>query len=115
MFPTGLPGLALLFLRASVAFSVVVETYAHDPSTAVWLKIAAGLIAAALSAGYMTPIAAAMAIAYQVLLWSSVGTVNSAEAIMVSLDSLALALLGPGAYSIDGYLFGRRVVVLPPP
>jgi len=114
MFPTGLPGMALLFLRASVAFAVVVETYAHAHTTAAWLKVAAVLIAAALSAGYLTPIAAAMVIAYQVLVWSGLGTVDSAQAIMVSLDSLALALLGPGAYSVDGYLFGRRVVVLPP-
>jgi hypothetical protein len=115
MFPTGLPGLALLFLRASVAFAVVVETYAHAQTTAGWLKVAAVLIAAALSAGYLTPIAAAMAIAYEVLLWSGFVTGDSAQAIIVCLDSLALALLGPGAYSIDGYLFGRRVVVLPPP
>jgi putative oxidoreductase len=115
MFPTGLPGLALLFLRASVAFAVVVETYAHAQTTAAWLKIAAVLIAAALSAGYLTPIAAAMAIAYEMLLWSGLGPGDSAQAIIVSLDSLALALLGPGAYSIDCYLFGRRVVVLPPP
>ena len=26
----------------------------------------------------------------------------------------ALALLGPGAYSIDARVFGRRVIVLPP-
>jgi uncharacterized membrane protein YphA (DoxX/SURF4 family) len=30
------------------------------------------------------------------------------------LSSAALALLGPGAYSIDARLFGRRVVVVPP-
>ena len=63
MFPTGLPGLALLFLRASVAFAVVVETYLHGNVTAGWFKAVVALVAAALSAGYLTPIAAAMAIA----------------------------------------------------
>jgi len=115
MFPTGLPGLALLFLRASVAFAVVAETYGQAPTTAGWLKAIAVLIAAALSAGYLTPIAAAMAIAYEALVWSGFGIGGAAQAIIVCLDSLALALLGPGTYSIDGYLFGRRVVVLPPP
>jgi hypothetical protein len=30
------------------------------------------------------------------------------------LNALALALIGPGAYSIDARRFGRRIVVLPP-
>ena len=28
--------------------------------------------------------------------------------------SLAIALLGPGAFSLDSYLFGRREIVIPP-
>ena len=34
--------------------------------------------------------------------------------VIVCFDALALALLGPGAFSVDSYFFGRRVVVLPP-
>ncbi len=34
---------------------------------------------------------------------------------MASLDALALAWLGPGAYSIDAYRFGRRVTGAPQP
>jgi len=30
-------------------------------------------------------------------------------AVVVGLDAVALALLGPGAYSVDSYRFGRRV------
>jgi hypothetical protein len=33
---------------------------------------------------------------------------------IIGLDALALALVGPGAYSVDSYLFGRRLIVLPP-
>ena len=32
----------------------------------------------------------------------------------VTLTSAALALLGPGAYSVDARLFGRRLLVVPP-
>jgi hypothetical protein len=28
--------------------------------------------------------------------------------------AVAIALLGPGAFSFDGYLFGRREIVIPP-
>jgi len=28
--------------------------------------------------------------------------------------AVALALLGPGAFSLDGRLFGRREIVIPP-
>ncbi len=38
----------------------------------------------------------------------------AAIAIVVSLDVIALALLGPGAYSIDSFRFGRHLVVVPP-
>ena len=31
------------------------------------------------------------------------------------IAAVALALLGPGAFSLDGRLFGRREIVIPPP
>ena len=41
------------------------------------------------------------------------GAANIAPAAVVwPFDTLLLALLGPGAYSIDARLFGRRVIVL---
>lgn len=114
MFPTGLPGLALLLLRASVAFAVVLESFGPRQSPLGWMQVLALAISAALSVGYLTPIAAVAALFCEALTWWSLGAGNAAVVIVVSLDAIALALLGPGAYSIDGYLFGRRVVVLPP-
>jgi uncharacterized membrane protein YphA (DoxX/SURF4 family) len=32
----------------------------------------------------------------------------------VIITAVAIALLGPGAFSVDGYLFGRREIVIPP-
>lgn len=34
--------------------------------------------------------------------------------LVIVTSTVALALLGPGAFSIDGYLFGRREIVIPP-
>ena len=113
MFPTGLPGLALLLLRASVAIAVVVSSQRQDLPG--WLQATAILVAVGLLAGCLTPILAVIALVVQGFIWSALGLDTMAWATVVSLDAIALSLVGPGAYSIDAYLFGRRVVVLPAP
>jgi len=114
MFPTGLPGLALLLLRASVAIALVLEDYAHRHELPLWIQGAAALISVALSFGYLTPIVALMGLAFHGLTWANHGGVSADVALVITLDAIALSLLGPGAYSADAYRFGRRVVVLPP-
>jgi hypothetical protein len=64
---------------------------------------------------YLTPIVAATGLVFHGFLWSGFGVGSVGVALAISLDAIALALLGPGAYSINSYRFGRRVVVLPPP
>lgn len=114
MFPTGLPGLALLLLRVSVAIALLVESFGHRGVLLGWIPAAAIPIAAALTAGYLTPIVAASALVLHGVIWSGLGVGSAAAVTIVALNAIALALLGPGAYSVDSYRFGRRVVVLPP-
>jgi uncharacterized membrane protein YphA (DoxX/SURF4 family) len=117
MFPPGLPGLALLLLRASVAVALLLDNHAHRDALPAWVQGAAILISLVVSVGYLTPIVAAAALALHALVWIAVGAGIDAAAvtIILSLDAVALALLGPGAYSVDSRRFGRRLVVLPPP
>ena len=115
MFPAGLPGLALLFLRGSVAFALIFENYGRRDSVFGWMQGATLLISAALAVGYLTPIAAVVALVFHGLIWLGAGIDSTIAAVVLSLDALALALLGPGAYSIDSWRFGRRLVDLPPP
>jgi uncharacterized membrane protein YphA (DoxX/SURF4 family) len=117
MFPPGLPGLALLLLRASVAIALLVETYGQRQVLPAWTQVAAILISLALSVGYLTPVAAAAALVFHALIGFALdgGLNGAAVAIVLSIDALALTLLGPGAYSLDSRRFGRRLVVLPPP
>jgi len=112
MFPPGLPGIGLLFLRASVAIALLVECFYH--ATSVWTQGSALLLSISLLAGFLTPIAATIGLLLHALCWSTLGLDSTAVAAMVSLDMFALAFLGPGAYSVDASRFGRRQLVLPP-
>ncbi len=70
-------------------------------------------------AGFLTPVAGAMAGTSPILiaLWNSHVQpplpLDLTAASFVMLDALALGLLGPGAFSVDAYLFGRREIVIP--
>jgi hypothetical protein len=116
MFPPGLPGLALLLLRLSVAVALLLHSYAHRDALPGWIHATAILISLVVAVGYVTPIAAVAALAYHMLTALAFGAGPDAMVVMFvpAIDALALALLGPGAYSIDCRRFGRRVVVLPP-
>jgi len=112
MFPPGPPGIGLFLLRLSIVIALLLDGYGYRQPG--WIHAAAILLSIALFAGYMTPIAAALGLLFHGLIWLTSGSGSVAIVSIVSLDISALALLGPGAYSVDASLFGRRVVVLPP-
>lgn len=113
MFPAGLPGLALLLMRGSVGLALVLAVYGHRQVMPAWIHGIAIAISVALAVGCLTPIAAAAALVLNGFLWF--GADGVAVGVIFALDAIALALLGPGAYSIDSHRFGRRLVVPPPP
>ena len=115
MFPPGWPGFALLLLRGSVVAAVLLEGYVHRRGLSGSMLGGLTLLCACLCAGFLTPIAAVLAMLFHVLAWSSLSSDGAGMTAIAVLDALALAMLGPGAYSIDAHRFGRRVVVLPPP
>ena len=69
-------------------------------------------LSTALGAGFLTPIAALVAIPAYLIETANL-RFAPAEVVAVVLQAIALSLLGPGACSIDARLYGRRVVVLP--
>lgn len=115
MFPQGGPGVALLLLRISVAAIFLINAASHPVvSSNRLLLVFAVLISVSLIIGFLTPylsvIACVTGIANLLLGPSSVNLV----CVLLVINAVAVALLGPGAYSVDARLFGRRVTVVTP-
>lgn len=104
----------MLALRVSVGLALLAEVFAPLRPVSVWLQAAAIFASVLLSLGWLTPLAAVVGLAIHVVAWAQLGWPAVTALVVIVLDALALCLLGPGAYSIDSYRFGRRVLVVPP-
>jgi hypothetical protein len=76
---------------------------------------------ASLFIGFLTPVVSALAVVAiladtlsipPVVAWSLLGGKLASPELVVM--AAAIALLGPGAFSFDAYLFGRHEIVIPP-
>jgi putative oxidoreductase len=125
-FPHGSPGIGLLLLRAGAAAVLIVQGVACLAlrHAGTWGTSAAGateiLSGALLIIGLMTPLASvvgAIGTAGAALSWfpwpmpfpSGTG-IGSLLRVTVLVG---IALLGPGAISVDALLFGRREITIP--
>lgn len=110
-FPNAWPGLGLLLLRFAQGASIVVgsDFDAWKFSARTLLHIVELLMSVLLAIGLWTPIAGVI----QAMIECSaiyVGGHFSQEHFAGALVGLALAMLGPGSWSIDAHLFGRHRV-----
>jgi uncharacterized membrane protein YphA (DoxX/SURF4 family) len=111
-FPNGLQGLGLLLLRLTLVGALVADaaTRLRDPDFSLILPaVVEALTGALLLIGLGTPIAAIVVCGLQLgMLLATYGTTELH--LLLAAVGLCLALLGPGAWSIDAHLFGRRRV-----
>jgi uncharacterized membrane protein YphA (DoxX/SURF4 family) len=115
MFPTGFPGAALFLLRVSV-IGMLFDSTLQNSSTgniSPWRIVALALVSLLLLCGAFTPIASALSIIFQAICWPVWDGPKSFEFCLQTLVMIVLFVLGPGAYSIDSKMFGRRLI-LPP-
>jgi putative oxidoreductase len=110
-FAGGLPGVGLLLMRLVAGFALaargVVRLLAGATFESAILQIFAVAIGVSLIAGLWTPVAGSLV---GVLgLWYAVSRSGDPSAsIFLATIGAALALLGPGAWSVDARLFGWR-------
>jgi uncharacterized membrane protein YphA (DoxX/SURF4 family) len=126
MFPDRLPGAGLLLLRSTAGAVLIAQGVAYlghkdNPGFLVALVVfVTSLLCLLLLIGFLTrfvAIAAVLASLGTVLFWST-GTgvsppVNPTTAVLAAAIAIAVSCLGPGAFSLDARIFGRRVIVIP--
>lgn len=107
-FPGGAAALGLLLLRLTVAIPLLANT--HRTSAPAWELIGVGLLAAGLLCGFRARLLATIC-CLAALTDATAGGILPLTVRM--LDAFALALLGPGSWSVDALLFGRKTIVVP--
>jgi hypothetical protein len=127
IFPGGRPGIGLLLLRASLGGTAIVQAalcfFGQGPDS--WgdgiVTALSAAIGASLLLGIFTPIGSGL------IALGSVGMALSwlpppcpgpfhfnLSAFYIVVMAAAIIFLGPGAFSLDSRLFGRREVQIPP-
>ena len=133
-FPAGAPGAGLLLLRLTLSVYLIAQSVrimaplmntGTPPTILGVLTALAMLVGGALGAiGILTPITQSTSVAAGLVtlidaLWASPAVpgldVPWPLALVTTVVAVSLVFLGPGAYSIDASLFGRKEISIPPP
>ena len=126
-FPAGLPGVGLLLLRVVVGAALIAHgVLCLVSSERVTLVISVSFAILVLSGitlliGFLTPILSLLAgfeslgITFSWFPLQLLSPIESKLALApIIAISAAIALLGPGAFSLDARLFGWKEIVIPP-
>jgi putative oxidoreductase len=111
MFPNGWPGCGLLLLRLVAGILMVHDGFSYLLAAPQWegiirqsIAVGAGIL---LLLGLWTPIATTLVVIVE--LWLAVSRADSLRScVLLASLGAALLMLGPGVWSIDARLFGRK-------
>ena len=111
MFPNGWPGRGLLLLRLVVGSFLIhdgiVGLMGPPQRESIALQLIAAIAAIFLLIGLWTPIVGTLVTLTE--LWIALrGTEHLRSVVLLATIAVAIAILGPGAQSIDAVLFGRK-------
>jgi putative oxidoreductase len=114
-FPDGWPGFGLLLLRLGAGIALVSLAisgfFAEREPVNIARDLVAGIAGVLLATGLWTPVIGALVAIDE--LWIALSVYSSQREgqwihILLAVVTAGVAMLGPGAWSIDARLFGRK-------
>jgi len=109
-FANGWPGIGLLLLRLATAATPLYAAIAQFRSTPQLASIIPQLIGAGagkmLLVGFWTPVAGTVIVVAE--LWIVIAGGDPRLSLLLAMLGAGLAMIGPGAWSVDARLFGRK-------
>ena len=123
-YPEGLPGIGLFSLRVMVAFTSLVLSWTVLPmmsatSLVIAMQFAGWLALLSIVLGLFAPLGCVVLLIELLSLLALCPVLRSGtlESKLILLDLgamlVTLATSGPGAFSVDARLFGRREIIIP--
>ena len=114
MFPSGVAGAALFLLRLVCALPLVwVSGFDEALTVPSPFRLVKLSLTVFVLCGAFTPIACSVIVLLGLLSLRTLNEAAAFPAVLHVMTTAALMMLGPGAYSLDAKLFGRRLI-LPP-
>jgi len=114
-FADGWPGRGLLIQRLLVGLTLVYDDFAcltATPGCAVAVGKSIGAVAGLmLIAGLWTPIAGFLIVGAEG--WIALSGANAGLSVVLGVLGLTFAMIGPGAWSVDALLYGRKHIAFP--
>lgn len=116
MFPDGWPGAGLFLLRLAAAIPLLtgaIPGFFGAPQTGLYEKYITIAVGSLLLAGLWTPVAGALQAIVEVWFGFFQGGGTGVHFLLAALG-VSLVMLGPGAWSVDARLFGRKWIDIRP-
>ena len=115
-FAHGAPGVGLLLLRAAAAGALIAPAVHRAARSASDAGVVGSVLSAIdgllLAVGLWTPVTGAIGALLGLI--QAASPARTCAGLMLAAVSAALALLGPGAWSVDARLFGwKRIEIAP--